>query len=101
MSPRKKPGKTYCRWGGILDERTCFDPLFFSISPREAESMSPHQRLILQEGWKSLEDAGYNPKSLADTLVGVFVGAEPSGYFHRIFHRLLRRHRRVAPVLLP
>ena len=83
--PMKKPGKTYCRWGGVLDERTCFDPLFFSISPREAESMSPHQRLILQEGWKSLEDAGYNPKSLADTLVGVFVGAEPTGYFHESF----------------
>ena len=81
----KKPGKTYCRWGGILDERTCFDPLFFSISPREAESMSPHQRLILLEGWKSLEDAGCNPKSLADTLVGVFVGAEPTGYFHQSF----------------
>jgi len=84
-SPRKQPGKTYCRWGGILAERNCFDPLFFSISPREAESMSPHQRLILQESWKSLEDAGYNPKSLADTAVGVFVGAEPSGYFHESF----------------
>ena len=83
--PSKKPGKTYCRWGGILADRTCFDPLFFSISPREAESMSPHQRLILLEGWKSLEDAGYNPKSLADTLVGVFVGAEPTGYFHQSF----------------
>jgi acyl transferase domain-containing protein/acyl carrier protein len=84
-SPIKKPGKTYCRWGGILAARTCFDPLFFSISPREAESMSPHQRLILQESWKSLEDAGYNPKILADSLVGVFVGAEPTGYFHESF----------------
>src|SRR5262249_7170019 len=84
-NPTKQPGKTYCRCGGILAERTCFDPLFFNIAPREAESMSPHQRLILQEGWKSLEDAGYDPKSLADTLVGVFVGAEPTGYFHASF----------------
>ena len=66
-------------------ERTCFDPLFFNISPREAESMSPHQRLILQESWRSLEDAGYNPKDLADTRVGVFIGAEPAEYFHETF----------------
>ena len=26
-------GKTYCKWGGILAERACFDPLFFNISP--------------------------------------------------------------------
>jgi acyl transferase domain-containing protein/aryl carrier-like protein/SAM-dependent methyltransferase len=83
--PSKQPHKTYCRWGGILAERACFDPLFFSISPREAVSMSPHQRLILQESWKALEDAGYNPKSLAEAEVGVFVGAEPSGYFHESF----------------
>ena len=50
-------GKPLCRRGGILAERDCFDPLFFNISPREAESMNPHQRLILMESWKALEDA--------------------------------------------
>ncbi|MBV2240667.1 hypothetical protein KQR57_05275 [Bacillus inaquosorum] len=44
--------------------------------------MSPHQRLILQESWKALEDAGYNPKSLAEVPVGVFIGAEPANYYH-------------------
>ncbi|MWV45371.1 SDR family NAD(P)-dependent oxidoreductase [Paenibacillus sp. HJL G12] len=73
------------RWGGILEERDCFDPLFFNISPREAESMNPHQRLILQESWKALEDAGYNPKSLAEAQVGIFIGAEPTGYLHESF----------------
>ena len=47
--------------------------------------MSPHQRLILQESWKSLEDAGYDIKRLADTQVGVFIGAEPCGYAYRSF----------------
>ena len=42
--------------------------------------MSPHQRLILQESWKALEDAGYDIKSLAGTSVGIFIGAEPCGY---------------------
>jgi polyketide synthase PksM len=66
--------------GGALEERDCFDPLFFSISPREASSMNPHQRLILQESWKALEDAGYNPRALSNCQVGTFIGAEPSGY---------------------
>jgi acyl transferase domain-containing protein/acyl carrier protein/SAM-dependent methyltransferase len=85
FSPRPQPGKTYCKWGGILEERDCFDPLFFNIAPREAESMNPHQRLILQESWKALEDAGYNPQKLADSKVGVFIGAEPTGYFYESF----------------
>ncbi|MCP5002672.1 MAG: SDR family NAD(P)-dependent oxidoreductase, partial [Planctomycetes bacterium] len=81
----KQSGKSYCKWGGILVDRDCFDPLFFNISPREAVSMNPHQRLVLQEGWKAIEDAGYNPKNLSDTNTGVFIGAEPAGYFHETF----------------
>ncbi|UVM52813.1 SDR family NAD(P)-dependent oxidoreductase [Pseudomonas sp. B21-015] len=84
-SAQRQPGKTYCKWGGVLERRDDFDPLFFNISPRDAESMNPHQRLILQESWKALEDAGYNPKSFRDQSVGIFVGAEPTGYFHETF----------------
>ncbi|WP_338925305.1 SDR family NAD(P)-dependent oxidoreductase [Mycetohabitans endofungorum] len=84
-SPQRQPGKTYCKWGGVLEQRDDFDPLFFNISPRDAESMNPHQRLILQESWKALEDAGYNPKSFRNQPVGIFVGAEPTGYFHETF----------------
>ncbi|NUA43757.1 Polyketide synthase PksN [Dickeya solani] len=47
--------------------------------------MSPHQRLVLQESWKALEDAGYNPKVLAGTNTGVFIGAEPSNYHQGSF----------------
>src|SRR3546814_932419 len=84
-SPEKQAGKSYCKWGGILETRDCFDPLFFNISPREAESMNPHQRLILQESWRALEDAGYNPKSLSESRTGIFVGCEPSAYLHETF----------------
>ncbi len=80
LSTEKQPGKTRCKWGGVLAERDCFDPLFFNVSPTEAESMNPHQRLILQEGWKAIEDAGYNPKHLSGSQTGVFIGAEPAGY---------------------
>jgi acyl transferase domain-containing protein/enoyl-CoA hydratase/carnithine racemase/NAD(P)-dependent dehydrogenase (short-subunit alcohol dehydrogenase family)/acyl carrier protein/2-polyprenyl-3-methyl-5-hydroxy-6-metoxy-1,4-benzoquinol methylase len=83
--PRKQKGKTRCKWGGVLTERDCFDPLFFNISPREAEAMNPHQRLVMQESWNAIEDAGYNPKSLAGTRTGIFVGAEPTGYAGETF----------------
>ena len=81
----KQPGKTRCKWGGIVSERDCFDPLFFNISPKEAESMNPHQRLIMQESYKALELAGYNPRDLAGSLTGIFVGAEPAGYVGNSF----------------
>ncbi|MGA8164059.1 MAG: SDR family NAD(P)-dependent oxidoreductase [Waddliaceae bacterium] len=77
--------KTNCNQGGILEERDCFDPLFFNLSPKEAKSMNPHQRLILQESWKSLEDAGYNPKNLFNNQISVFVGAEPTRYPSQTF----------------
>ncbi|WP_165583431.1 SDR family NAD(P)-dependent oxidoreductase [Aquimarina atlantica] len=80
FSTTKQPGKTRCKWGGILEERDCFDPLFFNISPKEAESMNPHQRLVLQESWKAIENAGYNPRDFSETQTGIYIGAEPTGY---------------------
>ncbi|HEY8360395.1 MAG TPA: beta-ketoacyl synthase N-terminal-like domain-containing protein, partial [Ramlibacter sp.] len=85
FSPDKAPGKSYCRWGGVLEDRDCFDPLFFSLSPREAESMNPHQRLVMQESWRALEHAGLDPRSLKGSRTGIFVGCEPSAYVHETF----------------
>ncbi len=78
-------GNPYYQWGGVLEHRNHFDPLFFNIAPREAESMNPHQRLVLQESWKALEDAGYNPRNLDGSQVGIFIGAEPTEYFYESF----------------
>ncbi len=85
FDPTQQQEKTYCKWGGMLEERDCFDPLFFNISPWEAHAMNANQRLVLQECWKSLEDAGYNPKQFDGEKVGVFIGAEPTNYFHGSF----------------
>jgi len=84
-SAKKQPGKTRCKWGGVLRDRDCFDPLFFNLSPKEAESMNPHQRLVLQESWRAIEDAGYNPRVLSGTQTGIFIGAEPTGYMGETF----------------
>ena len=74
------PGKSYSQWMGVLDDVDQFDPLFFNISPREAESMDPQQRLFLQECWHCIEDAGYTPSSLSGSRCGVLVGCAHSSY---------------------
>src|SRR5262249_7449163 len=59
-----KLGTSYSRWGGFLDDVDKFDPLFFQISPREAESMDPQERLFLETVYASIEDSGYTPPTL-------------------------------------
>src|SRR6202040_3433412 len=72
--PQREAGKTDCKWGGFVPGVAEFDPLFFEITPREAELMDPRQRLLLMEAWKALEDAGYGPLQLGAGKVGMFVG---------------------------
>ncbi len=62
---------------------TAFDPLFFNISPREAEMMDPQERLFLQACWEVLEDAGYTRRHLVERhggRVGVFAGITKTGF---------------------
>ena len=80
-------GKDMSKWGGFIDDPDCFDPLFFRISPREAEVMDPQERLFLETCWEALEDAGYTPKTLVlprgankRRQVGVFVGVMHKDY---------------------
>ncbi len=77
---RTAPGKTVCRRMGSLDDAEIFDPLFFGISPAEAEFMDPQQRLFLQSAWHSIEDAGYDPHALSGQACGVFVGVTAGDY---------------------
>ena len=74
------PGKTYCKWMGVLEDVDKFDPLFFNISPLEAESMDPQQRLFLESCWSCIEDAGYDPMGLSGYRCGVFAGCGPGDY---------------------
>ncbi|WP_371657295.1 SDR family NAD(P)-dependent oxidoreductase [Streptomyces sp. NBC_00280] len=74
-------GRSYSRWGGFLDDVDAFDSLFFRISPMQAKTMDPQERLFLETAWAALEDAGYpldalpRPRFSAEGRdVGVFVG---------------------------
>ncbi len=75
------PNTMYSRWGGFIDGVDLFDPLFFKISPAEAEEIDPQERIFLQTAYASIEDAGYTPATLDEQQnVGVFVGAMNAYY---------------------
>ncbi|MFI1227468.1 MULTISPECIES: SDR family NAD(P)-dependent oxidoreductase, partial [unclassified Streptomyces] len=80
VSPERSPAWGPDRPMGEMPGVAEFDPLFFEISPREAELMDPRQRLLLQEMWRALEDAGYGDPAVAGDRVGVFVGVEEGDY---------------------
>lgn len=78
--PTLEANKTNIKWGGFIEGVDEFDPLFFGISPKEAEFMDPQQRLLMMYAWKAIEDAGYSGQSLSGTKTGIFVGTANSGY---------------------
>ncbi len=78
--------KTEIKWGCFIDGVDEFDPIFFGISPSEADRMDPQQRLLLQSVWGTMEDAGYAPASLAGTNTGVFIGSSSSDYVSIMEH---------------
>lgn len=79
------PDAALAGWGGFLAQVDRFDPQFFGISAREAESMDPQQRLLLEVAWEAFEDAGLVPERLAGTPTGVFIGISSHDYSHLVW----------------
>lgn len=76
-------GKSYCQWGGFLDGIDEFDPLFFNMTPVEAQFTDPQQRLFLETVWNLLETNGYTREALQEQYhgkVGVYVGSMYNQY---------------------
>ena len=76
----KQPDKIYCKWLGAVDDVDKFDPLFFAISPGEAEGIDPQHRLFMEEGYKAFEDAGYSAEQLAKQQCGIYLGIMNNEY---------------------
>ena len=78
------PHKTNLRCGGFLSSLDVFDSMFFNISPDEARVMDPQHRLILEEAWKAVKDAGYPSSALSGKRCGVFIGAAHGDFERRL-----------------
>jgi len=83
-SKSETPGKMYTREGGFIDPIDQFDAAFFNITPREAVSVDPQQRLLMEVGWEALEHAGIAPTILRNSLTGIFIGISTSEYSQSI-----------------
>ncbi|TCN57665.1 SDR family NAD(P)-dependent oxidoreductase [Flavobacterium circumlabens] len=74
-----KEGTINGKFGGFIEGVDEFDPLFFTISPKEAERMDPQERLFLQTVFETIGEAGYTPEQLSGDgdkalQTGVYVG---------------------------
>ncbi|KJS51522.1 hypothetical protein VM98_36710, partial [Streptomyces rubellomurinus subsp. indigoferus] len=73
-------GKSYAREGGFLTDVERFDAGFFGISTREALSMDPQRRLVLEAPWEALGRAGTRPEALEGSRAGVYLGTMRTDY---------------------
>lgn len=80
----KQYDKDYPDYGAFMNDIWSFDASFFHLSPREAVQMDPQQRIFLETSWKAIEDAGYNPETLAGNNISVYVGIVEADYYNRL-----------------
>ena len=66
--------------GGYLGDIDSFDAAFFGISAVEAAHMDPRQRLLLQECWRTFEDAGLILDDYRGKRVGCYIAATGCEY---------------------
>jgi 3-oxoacyl-(acyl-carrier-protein) synthase/SAM-dependent methyltransferase/acyl carrier protein len=75
-----QPGTMYDTHGGFLSDIDAFDADLFGIHPREAASMDPQHRILLEMTWEALERANIDPRSLKNTQTGIYLGLTNSDY---------------------
>lgn len=71
------------KFGNFLENPAAFDPAFFNISPREARSLDPQQRVLLQTAYTAIENAGYvadSTASFARASFACYVGVATGDY---------------------
>lgn len=87
-APRERHLGDSIAWGGFLHEPVdAFDGKLFRVSPREARSIDPQHRLLLEVAWEALERAAIAPTGLLGTRTGVFVGISTLDYRDALVHR--------------
>ncbi|WP_262284299.1 non-ribosomal peptide synthetase/type I polyketide synthase [Micromonospora sp. MA102] len=77
--PDRLDDPAYVRAGSWLPGIDEFDAAFFGITPREAQTLDPQHRLLLECAWHALEHAGHDPAGHPGRI-GLFAGSGRSSY---------------------
>ena len=84
VSPEVLNDPAYVKASGVLEGIDLFDAKFFGFNPREAEMTDPQHRLFLEQAWKALEHAGYDPEAYPH-LIAVYAGVGMNRYLHNLY----------------
>ncbi|XP_046963779.1 fatty acid synthase-like [Vanessa cardui] len=60
---------------GKINNINKFDASFFDIHYKQAHTIDPMCRVLMEKTYEAIIDAGFNPKELRNTRTGVFIGA--------------------------
>ncbi|KAM4715440.1 fatty acid synthase isoform 2-T2 [Anableps anableps] len=63
---------------GKLKDISHFDARFFGVHPKQANTMDPQLRLMLEVAYEAVMDGGLNPSSMRGSRTGVYVGVSSS-----------------------
>ncbi|KAF7557832.1 hypothetical protein G7Z17_g375 [Cylindrodendrum hubeiense] len=75
-------GSTNVKYSYLTEEDPrLFDHSFFNTTPKEAESMDPQQRILLETVYEGVERAGYTIQQLKGSQTAVFVGLMNNDYY--------------------
>ncbi|KAM3592126.1 uncharacterized protein V6R79_013180 [Siganus canaliculatus] len=59
---------------GKLKDISHFDAAFFGVHPKQAHTMDPQLRLLLEIAYEAIVDGGLNPAALRGSKTGVYIG---------------------------
>ncbi|KAH8379368.1 hypothetical protein KR009_004445 [Drosophila setifemur] len=60
---------------GKINKLEKFDATFFGVHFKQAHTMDPQTRILIETAYEAVIDAGINPKSLRGSKTGVYVGS--------------------------
>ena len=85
---RDVPGHSSIVEAGCLSDIDLFDAAYFGVSPRDARTMDPHQRLLLELSVEAMADAGLTSQRIAKLRTAVLAGGA-GGYTHHVSRNLM------------
>lgn len=90
ITREKNQGNKHIHAAGLLEHVYCFDHDFFNIPDADAMNMDPQYRMILENTYHALEDAGYADQG-GDRNIGLFIGADETFYvWNQFYNKLIR-----------